>query len=255
MHPCGCGDYIHDPAYIIARGIHKEPVGMQQLFPSLKAVIFDLDGTLYDRRRLRVYMLFEMLRFILRHPAGWKDLNILWDFRKMRERNAHSLGGNIEWMQFNWSAEASRVPAERVRQVVQDWMFTRPGAYLSACCRPGARELFTYLREKGILIGIFSDYPATEKLYCLGLKADAVVSATDSDVDRLKPDPKGLILTASKLKTTVDRCLFVGDRDDKDGECARRAGMSYLILNPKKNSSSGFNSLSDIAEWFRKCPG
>jgi FMN phosphatase YigB (HAD superfamily) len=60
---------------------------------------------------------------------------------------------------------------------------------------------------------------------------DAMVCATKKEVDRFKPHPAGLILTAKKLGVPVTNCFFIGDRDDKDGECARRAGMPYLILS------------------------
>jgi len=75
-----------------------------------------------------------------------------------------------------------------------------------------------------------------------------MVSATDADVDWLKPDPKGLIIPASKLKTPVKECLFIGDRDDMDGECARRAGMPYLILNPRRKNClpNSFNTFTPL---------
>jgi len=79
------------------------------------------------------------------------------------------------------------------------------------------------------------------------------VSATDVEVGRLKPDPKGLIVAASSLNTPVKECLFIGDRDDKDGECARRAGMPYLILNRRRRnySPNSFNTFTEIIQWFQ----
>ena len=60
-----------------------------------------------------------------------------------------------------------------------------------------------------------------------------MVCSTDREVDRLKPDPTGLFVTAKKLQVAVENCLYVGDRDEKDGACARNAGMKYLILDRK----------------------
>lgn len=229
---------------------------MDPLVSSIRAVIFDVDGTLYDQRKLRQKILWEMLSFLVGHPTGLSDLKILWDFRKARKKNASLIDGDIEERQFEWGAKASKVSVEKVRQVVQYWMFTRPLFYLGPCCYPGARELVSNLKEKGILIGVFSDYPAKEKLQALGLEVDVMVSATDAEVDRLKPDPKGLIVAASKLNTPVKECLFIGDRDDKDGECARRAGMPYLILNKKRRNCSpnSFNTFTEIIEWFQRDP-
>ncbi|WP_196795358.1 HAD hydrolase-like protein [Richelia intracellularis] len=33
------------------------------------------------------------------------------------------------------------------------------------------------------------------------------------------------------MGVSVEDCLLIGDRDDRDGECARRAGMKYFILD------------------------
>jgi phosphoglycolate phosphatase/putative hydrolase of the HAD superfamily len=234
-------------------GKYRIDSNVDALVSTIRAVIFDVDGTLYDQRKLRRKISLEMLKFLLAHPTGLSDLKILWDFRKAREKNAYLIEGEIEKKQFEWGAKASNVSVEKVRQVVQYWMFTRPLFYLGACCHPGARDLFSKLKEKRIPIGIFSDYPAQDKLQALALEVDIMVSATDVDISRLKPDPKGLIVTASKLNTPVKECLFIGDRDDKDGECARQAGMPYLILNRRRRNSSpnSFNTFTEIIRWFQ----
>jgi len=219
----------------------------------VKAIIFDLDGTLYDQKKLRRFMVLNMVRYILTNPAGVMDLKILSDFRKAREKNAHFLCGNIEIMQFEWGANKSRVSVEKVRKIVKDWMFIRPLQYLSACCYPEVTDLFALLKKKNIRTAIFSEYPALEKLNALNLKPDIIVCSTEADIDRLKPDPKGLFVAASKLGVPIEQCLFIGDRDDKDGECARRAGMPYLIMNRRRNDSNGFKSFSEIVESLKMC--
>ncbi len=219
-----------------------------------KAVIFDLDGTLYDHRKLRHHMYMDMVKHILGHPAGVADLKIVYDFRVAREKNSHLPVNNIEMMQFKWGAGKSKVSVEKVRRLVNDWMLTRPLPHLSGCCYPGVREFFALLKEKDIRTGVFSDYPAREKLKALKLKPDTIVCATDADVDRFKPDPKGLFVAAAKLGMPVEQCLYIGDRDGKDGECARRAGMPYLIMNRARSyNPSGFKSYFEIAESFKLC--
>jgi FMN phosphatase YigB (HAD superfamily) len=239
--------------------------------PLPRAVIFDVDGTLYDQRKLRVCMLLEMGRILVQFPAKFADLKIVWDFRKIRERNRHQETSLLDAAQYNWGAQASGVSSLRVRQAVQEWLYERPLPYLARCRYGGVKELFDLLRKRGIAIGIFSDYPADAKLKALGLAADAVVAATQPEVSRLKPNPRGLLITATKLDipkeaclfigdelitaTKLDipkeACLFIGDEDDKDGECARRAGMPWVILARGKRAPQ-FLRLQD---WVKKCTG
>ena len=216
-----------------------------------KAIIFDVDGTLYDQKRLRLCMLFEMMICILLRPWFLKDLKLLWDFRRQRERNTLNLEGDIDNQQYLSVARSSRVTPKKIRELVSDWMFERPLKYLPSCRYPGVLELFSNLKQRGIGIGVFSDYPSEAKLTVLGLSADIMVCSTDKNVDRLKPDPKGLLITAEKLGTPVGECLFIGDRDEKDGECARGGGMRYLILNRKKtNPSNSFRSYHQLNRWL-----
>jgi phosphoglycolate phosphatase/putative hydrolase of the HAD superfamily len=67
----------------------------------------------------------------------------------------------------------------------------------------------------------------------MDLEADIIVSSTDPEIDRLKPDPKGLLFIAEKLNVSVDECLFIGDRPELDGACAIKANMPYLIVEKK----------------------
>lgn len=56
----------------------------------MKAVIFDVDGTLYDQSKLRLRVLFDMVATAMRHPGTIYDFKIIWDFRKAREQNQFS---------------------------------------------------------------------------------------------------------------------------------------------------------------------
>ena len=210
-----------------------------------QALIFDVDGTLYDQGKLRRRMFFELLCRFVKKPRLVRDIKVLYRFRKNREilSKDNDNSGCLENRQYAEVARELGMGIEEVRNVVNDWMFERPLNHLAACIYPGVKELFSLLIKNKIKIGIFSDYPCRSKLRVLDLCADAMVCATEAEVDRFKPHPKGLLFTAEKLEVPIKNCLFIGDRDDKDGECARRAGMSYLILSRRHVSPS---------EWYRK---
>ncbi len=197
---------------------------------AVKAVIFDVDGTLYCQAKLRRRMGVELARYYCLRPWRLRDLKILRDFRRERERRALHPVDDLENAQHLWAVQASGVPVERVRNVVEHWMLSAPLRHLGCCRYPGVSEFFARLRALGVRTGILSDYPAKDKLVALGLSGDCVVCATDQGVGRLKPAPDGLLFIAKGLGVSPGECLAIGDRDERDGECARSVGMPYVIL-------------------------
>ena len=79
------------------------------------------------------------------------------------------------------------------------------------------------------------------------LRAQVIVSATCAGVNRLKPDPAGLLVAAEKLGVPAAECLFIGDQEAKDGACARRAGMPSLILAPRRKN----RQVQELAAWLK----
>ena len=196
----------------------------------MEALIFDVDGTLYDQGKLRRRIFLDLFRIFVKNPLFISDINVLYAFRKKREilsRDNDDIGC-LENRQYAGVAHELGLSIVEVRRIVNDWIFEKPLKHLAQCVYPGVKDFFSILKQKKYKIGIFSDYPCHAKLQALDLKVDAMVCATDEQVDRFKPHPTGLLFTAKELGVPVMNCFFIGDRDDKDGECARRAGMPYL---------------------------
>ncbi|WP_207432117.1 HAD family hydrolase [Sabulibacter ruber] len=199
----------------------------------IKAVIFDVDGTLYTQSRMRKRMLFALISYYAWRPWRLKDFLILYHFRVEREKKAGYSAGNLENAQYEWCAEKGNFHIPRIRKVVEHWMFTFPNQFLKNCMYPGVKTFFESLEKNGLKTGIYSDYKAVDKLKAMELDADLIVCSTDKEVDKLKPNPDGLFYIAEKLGLSTDECLFIGDRLELDGECAERANMPYLILEKK----------------------
>ncbi|QRM56086.1 HAD family hydrolase [Sinorhizobium sp. BG8] len=190
-------------------------------------VVFDLDGTLYDQKRLRARMAMSLLHGAVRSRT-LRTLNILRVFRQCREEMAGTATDFIN-RQFEETALRCGCSTDEVRGLVREWIEQRPLEYLGACRYAGVSGLFEALRRSGRTIAVFSDYAAVDKLRALALEADLVVTAADDDVRRLKPDPTGLrkILSATGLE--AGRGLMIGDRFDRDWAAANRIGMPALI--------------------------
>src|SRR3546814_6767079 len=106
---------------------------------NIDLVVFDMDGTLYDQRRLRARMLMalagEAVRSrTLRVPA------ILQTFRRCRETLGNQPSANFMSRQYELTAERCGWPIEMVREAVLDWIEQRPLEYLNACIYAGVRS-------------------------------------------------------------------------------------------------------------------
>lgn len=194
-------------------------------------VVFDVDGTLYDQRSLRLAMLRELLSDAWRSRSleVLRTLRTLRTLREVREALGNEPDAEFLSLQYSRTASRRRKSEDEVRSLAAEWMEERPLARLAACRYPHLETLFAALRSRGKQVAVFSDYPAAAKLAALGLHAHPVVCATDPHIGRLKPDPVGLLSILLQTGVPAQRTLMVGDRFDRDAAAARMAGVRALI--------------------------
>lgn len=196
----------------------------------IRLVAFDVDGTLYRQLPLRL----RMGRDMVLHTVAKRDLRVIGvisAYRRIRERLGDEEVVDFERVLIAETAKTTSMSPESVQLIVSEWIETRPLRYLRSCLFSGVPQLFAGLQHTGRKIGIFSDYPATEKLAAMGLAADHVVAA--SDVGLLKPHAVGLQSLMALAGSTAADTLFIGDRADRDGIAGQRAGVRTLIRSSK----------------------
>lgn len=196
----------------------------------IRLVAFDVDGTLYAQRPLRLRVAARLMLHVL-FRADRRTLGVLREYRDHRE-----VLGDAETEDFDavLVAEVARrrgVKSDQVRSIVAEWMEKRPLALLPPCRYPAVDRLFDRIRSSGRVIGILSDYPALEKLAALSLDADHIVSA--GEVGVLKPHPRGLERLMEMAGARPEETVLIGDRAERDGEAARRAGAECLLRSSK----------------------
>ncbi|MGO9170557.1 MAG: HAD family hydrolase [Rhodomicrobium sp.] len=199
---------------------------------SIDLVVFDVDGTLYDQRSLRLRMMRDMLLHSARE-GSLRFISVLRTYRRIRERLGDEEASDFEQTLIAETASRVGCSKEFVRSAVVEWIDRRPLRYLPACRYRGLRELFAGLKQSGKTVGILSDYPVHNKVLALGLDAEVIVSAGDTEVNRLKPHPKGLEVLIARAGATAARTILIGDRIERDGFAARRAGAKCLIRSRK----------------------
>jgi HAD superfamily hydrolase (TIGR01549 family) len=198
---------------------------------SFRLFIFDLDGTLYDQNKVRRAISLNLFLKLLTFRAGLLDLRIISTFRRERENHKSYASPTIEQDQFSWCASVLGISVERVRKSIGFWMYKFPLSYLIKARYPHVEEFFSILVQQGKKIIVYSDFQVDEKLKALGLDANRFFCATDPEILQLKPSGKALLRICQIQGCSVDEAIFIGDRDDTDGESAREAGMNYLIID------------------------
>lgn len=190
-----------------------------------KAVVFDLDGTLYNQTKLRLNMAMRLGIYYVCHFWKAKELFVLKYFREVRDKWEDNDAKLYEYI-----ADKKNVSPEYVKRVVMKWIYDNPLDLLIKCRN---EELYSYissLKNAGIPVIIFSDYPIEDKIKALQIEPDGMYCPGDERNIELKPSPMGLNLILNDLALAPSGILMVGDRDIKDGESARRAGIDYYIV-------------------------
>ncbi len=143
----------------------------------IRAVLFDVDGTLYAQPPLRAAMACELAVTQAGQIGRGRPqaIRILRAFRRMREDlREGTTGSSIEREQYSVVSRLLQCSEADVRLVIHEWMHRRPIKWLRWVRRPGLLPLLDELGSRGIRCGVFSDYPVGEKLNALGVATGSI---------------------------------------------------------------------------------
>jgi len=206
---------------------------MRRQLSEYKAVILDVDGTLYGNTPLRVGVAFELVVSYLLHPCRMRELRaVLW-FRALHNGDARA-GRTAASEQdcFELTAERFGIAQERLHQLVQTWMIRRSLKYVRIFRNRELLSCVERLQARGTVIALYSDYPTAEKASVLpGLNPDYQFCSADQEIGCFKPCARGMASVVRQLGLPVEDMLMIGDRDDRDGAAARAVSMDYLIID------------------------
>ena len=186
----------------------------------IKAVIFDLDGTLYDKSRLP-------LRLIGRQILHGK-LFMLKRERSVRKELKGIFWGNKTKFEDAFFEQFHRKNAKKwyYETYMPDMIDILQKHY---CISSWVEDCIEILKNKNIKIAVFSDYGfVEEKLDAIGFNrqwADYLFDAPS--LGGLKPCREAFIKVCETMNIAPQHCLMVGDRDDTDRTGAKAAGMQF----------------------------
>lgn len=187
-------------------------------------IVFDLDGTLYNKRGLSLRMVLHApldIRKMQAERATRASMKGMWlrdekhfhdtYFQRMAARMHCSATAAEQW--YNQRYMPLMVKIIGKYQPLNEWVLP----FLHDC------------QHKGIKLVLLSDYGfAKEKLQALGLSPtlfDWVISAPE--LGGLKPAPELMRIITERMGVAPQECLVIGDRDDTDGEMARRTDAQF----------------------------
>ena len=196
---------------------------------TIKAVLFDLDGTLLDT----IGDLADSLNHILEQHG--LPLHTVAEVQQL-------VGNGIPKLLER--AVSPDTPKEQIGEMYREFL-----AWYQTHCRvktkpyPGIPELVDELKHRGFRLAVISNKAdqATQELisYFFGDRFDFVLGATESR--KLKPDPAMVAAAVKALSLAPGEAIYVGD-SQVDIQTARNAGMPCISV------TWGFRSRETLLE-------
>lgn len=199
----------------------------------IKAVIFDLDGTLYF-----MHPIYRPIFALFCFP----NILHLPNYMKVRK---HFQGVDLGSGQALHDALCHDFEKGYGVKDADQWIRGTFGKAFLKTLRfmrnrtTEVKQVIDHLRAQGIKVALFSDFGMVhERLKVLGINHehfDVIVSS--EDIGALKPAPRTFMTVADALGEKPENILAVGDRDDTDGEAAKATGIAFLPVDGKSNKN------------------
>ncbi len=209
-------------------------VKQKKLLKDYDNYIVDVDGTLYFKRPMQIKMAFCLALFYFFHVTRLKELLLLRDYRKMRDKEEVSGNDKFESVIIRELSDKYNYSEEKINSIIEKWIFTKPLSILYNCRDKQLISMLMEQRNRGKKVFIYSDYPAEDKCAVFGVQTDGIYWPDQKRISVLKPSPNGVNYILNENQLDKSSTIFIGDRYEKDGKCAESAGLDYLILNSNR---------------------
>lgn len=182
----------------------------------IQAVIFDIDGTLVDSMGV------------------WYDIDIEY-FKILGIPMPVTIQKDIEGMSFTETAiyfkETFHLEDKSIEDIKQDWVRMAHEKYLYEIqAKPGAKEFISFLKEKGLKIGVATSNDKTLALAALephGFREKIDSVRTACEVEKGKPAPDIYLKVAEDLGVAPENCLVFEDIPN-GMRAGKAAGMTVI---------------------------
>ena len=233
----------------------------------LKAVFFDLDGTLLymdEPKFLEIYF-DAMVRFLNGRVANTEKFV---EATKVGTRAMFKNDGSLTNEEVFWRGfEGYFGRATREEVELMDAYYDRPFEETFVTCKPNpySCEIVKFCREAGLKV-ILSTNPLFPRIATV--KRMAISGLREEDFDLVttfenssfcKPNPEYFIELMRKFSLSADEVIVFGNNTFDDGECAVGAGLKCYIIesenlieNEKSTHSFERIQITDVIDTVKK---
>ena len=189
----------------------------------IKAVLFDLDGTILDRlSSLRMYL----FRQVERLPNVFDSIHFLEYMDRLIELDAHGHGDKNQV--FRMLEREFEMAPGTWRRLQDDYETHFP----HVCAPfPKAHQTLAMLRAEGLKMGLVTNGPITSqqpKIDGLGIAGYFETVLISGAEGVFKPDPEIFRRAVSRLGVAAEETVMVGDNPEADIGGARSFGMKAI---------------------------
>lgn len=202
----------------------------------VRAVLFDLDHTLFDTEKTERHALAAVARAVgvrLRPQAvdEYRRVNTeVWS----QYRAGRITSKELRVLRFRlWLEKLNRDPtqAERMGPLFLEVFSSR------ADLVTGASRVIRAISDLGLRLGIVTngiDRVQRRRLRVSALMDSFRVVVTSERAGVTKPDPRIMEIALKRIRTLPGQAVYVGDDPEVDGLAANRAGVPFVWFNPQR---------------------
>lgn len=197
---------------------------MSNELKTIKAIAFDIDGTLYPNMRLYLRLIpyfLKNIKFFITYSKVRHILHRTAPLPDFFEYQARLLGGMLD------------IPSSDARALIDEKIYSGLSPFFTKV-KPYSHvlETFVVFKEHGYKLGLLSDFPPSQKGDVWGVApiCDAVLGTEECGA--LKPSiyPFGLLSRA--LDVPMESILYIGNSIRSDIKGAKSAGMKTAYIMP-----------------------
>jgi len=214
----------------------------------IKAIVFDVDGTLYPNSSMYYHSLpyfiknYSIIKKFMKVRSKVRKIKPIDDFISLQNRELASIFGTTE---------------EKAGSIIDNTVFIDWYKRLQKVkVYKGIKEFLNEIKND-YKLALLSDFPVDDKkIKIFDIDGYWEYKMWSAESNYLKPNREPFDFIANKINIKNENILYVGDSYKYDVVGAKNAGMyvAHITRFPKKNSIAdiSFFDYQDLLAWLKK---